>query len=451
MCDTITVEFVKLGISAKAKVVKTEYDVLKERYKAIEVGDARGTLSSTIEEQMTAINQRPTIDQTQVSIDRATGVLNSGLRGHVIINRNSEGWANEILFLDNENVAQAKNVLRINTNGIGFSSTGYNGPFYQSWTIDGHFALGGVNNAYGDFEILDSSGKPLGEWNKDGLRFFDSAQKVLLTINHGGLFLYNASGATLAQLTPRGLNVYEGSIEGGRIKIGQKFEVKPDGTMTATGAQFSGAIIGGSINIGKNFKVDSDGNMVATSGRFVGGEISNGQTFKVDKDGNVTMRKGSIKIGNNFSVDDSGNLTARNGIFNGGEITIKGKRGDVFKTGTDEDGYQTVSIGGFKVWESGEGAYLGSADQEVFIGDNEYMCFVTGWDGESYADGDPEENLDNSKFGVVIDYENVYAQEVYANNPIFEGSTHYWGIGETIADIYDALDDLANAAGGGGA
>ena len=451
LCDTITVDFVRLGVSVKAKVVETEYDVLRGRYKSIKIGDARSTLSSTIEEQMTAINQRPTIDQTRTSIDRATGVLNAGLRGHVIINRNAEGWANEILFLDNANVAQARNVLRINTNGIGFSSTGYQGPFYQSWTIDGHFALGGVNNAYGDFEILDSSGKPLGEWNKDGLRFFDSAQKVLLTINHGGLFLYNASGATLAQLTPRGLNVYEGSIEGGRIKIGQKFEVKPDGTMTATGAKFSGAINGGSINIGKNFKVDSDGNMVATSGRFVGGEISNGQNFKVDKDGNVTMRKGSIKIGNNFSVDDSGNLTARNGIFNGGEITIKGKRGDVFKTSVDEDGYQTVSIGGFKVWEAGEGAYLGSADQEVFIGDNEYMCFVTGWDGETYADGDPEENLDNSKFGVVIDYENVYAQEVYANNPICEGSTHYWGIGETIADIYDALDDLANAVGGGGA
>ena len=31
LCDTVTVEFEKLGISAKAKVVKTVYDVLKER------------------------------------------------------------------------------------------------------------------------------------------------------------------------------------------------------------------------------------------------------------------------------------------------------------------------------------------------------------------------------------------------------------------------------------
>jgi hypothetical protein len=30
-------------------------------------------------------------------------------------------------------------VIRINQNGIGFSTTGYNGPFTTAWTIDGHF------------------------------------------------------------------------------------------------------------------------------------------------------------------------------------------------------------------------------------------------------------------------------------------------------------------------
>lgn len=483
LCDTITVEFAKLGISAKAKVVKTEYDVLRERYNEISIGDARSTLSSTIEEQMTAINQRPTIDQTQVSIDRATGVLNSGLRGHVIINRNQEGWANEILFLDDENVARAKNVLRINTNGIGFSSTGYNGPFYQSWTIDGHFALGGVNNAYGDFEILDSSGKALGQWNKDGLRFFDSAQKLLLAINHGGMYLYDATGKTLAQLTSRGLNVYEGSIEGGTIKIGENFSVDRTGKMKATSAEFTGDIKGGTIKIGQNFNVDNEGKMRATSAQFTGavksseitgGTININNRFKVDKDGNLNARfnGGTIEIGKNFkvdsngkmtatsasfsgdvtgskitgstfsgaggkfTVDENGKMTARGGTFNGGEIIINGERDKLFWTGFDEEGTQEVHIGGFKVWEYGEGAYLGSDDKEVFIGDNEDMCFVTGWDGETYAHGDPEENLDNSNFGVVIDSNNVYAQEMYVSNPIFDGN-HYWGIGETIADLYE--------------
>lgn len=494
LCDTITVEFAKLGISAKAKVVKTEYDVLRERYNEISIGDARNTLSSTIEEQMTAINQRPTIDQTQVSIDRATGVLNSGLRGHVIINRNQEGWANEILFLDDENVARAKNVLRINTNGIGFSSTGYNGPFYQSWTIDGHFALGGVNNAYGDFEILDSSGKALGQWNKDGLRFFDSAQKVLLAVNHGGMFLYNASGKTLAQLTPSGLNVYDGAILGGRIQIGQNFSVDNTGKMKATSAEFTGDIKGGTIKIGQNFSVDNTGKMKATSAEFTGavkgsditgGTININNRFKVDKDGNLTARfnGGTIEIGKNFkvdaqgkmtatsatfsgdvtgskitgstfsgaggkfTVDENGKMTAKGGTFNGGEIIINGERDKLFWTGFDEEGTQEVHIGGFKVWEYGEGAYLGSEDKEVFMGDNENMCFVTGWDGEHYANGTPSRNLNSDYFGVVIDYENVYCQDVYCSHPAFWGdaSDRWWSLGECLDWIYDKLDDLEAA------
>lgn len=232
LCDIITVDFVRLGVSVKAKVIETEYDVLKGRYNSIKIGDARATLSSTIEDQAKQINQRPTVDETRTSIDRATGVLNAGLRGHVIINRNSEGWANEILFLDNENIAQAQNVLRINNAGIGFSSTGYQGPYYQSWTIDGHFALGGVNNAYGDFEILGADGKTLGEWDKDGLRLYGTAQEILLSIttggfflhgnngkklvelNHNGLYLYADDGQrVLAQMTNKGLGIYEGEID----------------------------------------------------------------------------------------------------------------------------------------------------------------------------------------------------------------------------------------------
>ena len=41
LCDVVTVYFEKLDIHAKAKVVKTVYDVLLDRYKSIEIGDAK--------------------------------------------------------------------------------------------------------------------------------------------------------------------------------------------------------------------------------------------------------------------------------------------------------------------------------------------------------------------------------------------------------------------------
>lgn len=48
LCDTVTVYFEKLGINATAKVIKTVYNTLTERYDEIELGDAKSTLARTI-------------------------------------------------------------------------------------------------------------------------------------------------------------------------------------------------------------------------------------------------------------------------------------------------------------------------------------------------------------------------------------------------------------------
>lgn len=169
LCDTVTVIFQKLGVSVKSKVVDIVYDVLRERYTSIEVGSNRSTLAQTLEEQITMAEEAVTPGEMANKIDRATGVLNAGTRGHLIMNRNVSGWANELLALDNDNIAAAQNVLRINQNGIGFSSSGYQGPYHQAWTNDGHLSLGGINNQQGWLSILDANGVEIGRWNKDGI------------------------------------------------------------------------------------------------------------------------------------------------------------------------------------------------------------------------------------------------------------------------------------------
>lgn len=192
LCDIVTVVFPKLGISAEAKVNKTDYDVLRERYNEIEIGDPKSTFTSTISDGLKQVSYMPTQESMKNMIDRATGVLNSGTRGHIVLNRNSEGWANEILALDNDNIESAANVLRINMNGIGFSSTGYVGPYYQSWTNDGHLTLGGINNHYGTLEILDEEANPTLMVDKDGLK--------LLALDYVG-YLRNNKFYTTASFT----------------------------------------------------------------------------------------------------------------------------------------------------------------------------------------------------------------------------------------------------------
>lgn len=193
LCDTIKVEFPELGVSTTEKITKTVYDVLAERYTKIGVGDVRSSLAKTIEEQIDTVSYMPTTEQVQRDVDRATGVLNKGKSGYVLINRNSEGYANEILFLDAQsggNLYSATNILRINQAGIGFSSNGYQGNYYQSWTLDGILSLGGTNNAYGELQILDPQGKVLCAVTKDGYTVYDDdGQTIIGQWSHSGISL----------------------------------------------------------------------------------------------------------------------------------------------------------------------------------------------------------------------------------------------------------------------
>lgn len=74
--------------------------------------------------------------QQQAAINNATNWLTSA-DGYVVAVKDDDGTWKELLFLDAPDTATAKNVLRINTNGIGFSTTGVNGPYKNAWTIDG--------------------------------------------------------------------------------------------------------------------------------------------------------------------------------------------------------------------------------------------------------------------------------------------------------------------------
>lgn len=146
LCDTIPVQFEPLGIDTTAKIVKTEYDVLAEKYKKITVGSLRSNLASTINEQNNSIVTETSAKFQKVGseIDNATAWLTSS-GGYVVAVKNNDGSWKELLFLDDNDIDEAVNVLRINENGIGFSSSGVSGPYTQAWTLDGRLVIGGTN------------------------------------------------------------------------------------------------------------------------------------------------------------------------------------------------------------------------------------------------------------------------------------------------------------------
>ena len=167
LCDVINVEFEKYGISTTAKVVKTVYDVLADRYESIEVGSVRTGLTTTISDtnaanistmefkfgqasaetdaKITDATQNfPTRNEVQQDIDNATSWL-TATGGVIRALKNSDGEWTDLLCCSATATASTGNVLRFNVNGIGFSSTGWNGPFTQAWTLDGRMVIGGTN------------------------------------------------------------------------------------------------------------------------------------------------------------------------------------------------------------------------------------------------------------------------------------------------------------------
>lgn len=146
LCDEITVDFEKLGVKAIAKVVKTTYDVLKERYTQIEVGSIRTTLAQAITDRDRDIDSvyLDVMSRVTQAAQNATAWLTSA-NGYVVAVKNTDGSWKELLFMDSNDPATARNCLRINNNGLGFWShdrypegSALNGPYDNAWTIDGN-------------------------------------------------------------------------------------------------------------------------------------------------------------------------------------------------------------------------------------------------------------------------------------------------------------------------
>lgn len=128
--------------------------------------------SQIVQVQQQINNPNSNFQQIQQSkIDNATNWLTSA-DGYVIAVKDDNGTWKEILFLDTPSAETAKNVLRINTNGIGFSTNGVNGPYRNAWTIDGSLVAdfittGTLNAALAKIINIDATNINTGTLNAD--------------------------------------------------------------------------------------------------------------------------------------------------------------------------------------------------------------------------------------------------------------------------------------------
>ena len=135
--DTVTVEFPALGVDATARVVKTVYDALRDRYTSADIGSVQTNIADTIAGQQHEIQKRPTTSAMQQAVSNATSWITGTNGGYVVLHRNAAGQPYELLIMDTPDIESATKVWRWNNGGLGYSQTGYNGPYTTAITQDG--------------------------------------------------------------------------------------------------------------------------------------------------------------------------------------------------------------------------------------------------------------------------------------------------------------------------
>lgn len=146
LCDTVHIYFEALGISASAKCISTTWDVLADRYTSTTFGDSKTNIADTIAKATDTLEKTPTTTEMQKAVTRATELITGNLGGYVVLHdSDGDGEPDEILIMNTPDISTATKVWRWNKAGLGYSSTGYAGPFGTAITANGEIVADYVN------------------------------------------------------------------------------------------------------------------------------------------------------------------------------------------------------------------------------------------------------------------------------------------------------------------
>ena len=322
LCDTVTVEFEKLGVKTTAKCIKTVYNVLTDKYDSIELGEPKSSLAETVSNHGTLIEEASDKSYMERAIQNATDLIMSGkLGGYVTVTKN------EIYIADNKDLDKATKVWRWNSGGLGYSSTGKDGPFGTAITSDGKIVADyittgnldcsvlNVSNIHGDSILVDTIGALNGinqetdsyQYIKTGLLDSDGNYGIAigqLTTNSDGTI--STSSSEYVKITSGRISFMQNGTEVAYMS-GKKLFIK-NGDITASDFRFTN---GGSIKAqleqlaesvssnGFDFEIDGGGWLRITSASSASYAVelgSSGALRLIANTGDMFMQAGAATI-----------------------------------------------------------------------------------------------------------------------------------------------------------
>lgn len=213
--DTVEVIDSRLGINIFTNVISYEYDCILKQYSTIEFGNFKEKLGNLISGINSSVNEK--VEQSsqtvQITLSEELKEATDKIWGY-LGDSNVIYEGDKILVVDRLPKETAKNVIMINSAGIGFSQTGINGVFTSAWTIDGVLNMQAINvinltadlikggtlklgsnlNSNGQLEVYDEANNLIAELNKNGLKVYGQDNSYVLINNQVGFAGFDRLG-----------------------------------------------------------------------------------------------------------------------------------------------------------------------------------------------------------------------------------------------------------------
>lgn len=258
--DIVEVIDERLGINLTTNVIAYDYNCILNKYTTVQFGNFKpeltglmNTISVQTDEKITENNSTMTVfinDKLQQATDSILGVMGNS---YVIYD------GDKILVVDTLPKENATNVIRINSGGIGFSSTGINGVFNSAWSIDGTLNMQNINvinltadlikggtlklgsnlNEYGTLEVYDENNNIIATLDKNGLTS-NSLNGSYVRLNaDDGLVGYDENGNAIYWVQDNVFHMTNAEVEN-QITLAKKIRIIPVVKTGTNGVGFVG-------------------------------------------------------------------------------------------------------------------------------------------------------------------------------------------------------------------
>ncbi|MGM0124678.1 hypothetical protein IGI37_002072 [Enterococcus sp. AZ194] len=199
--DTFSVYHSLYDIEIDTKITSVVYDSLNEKNKQITAGDARIAFyqqqNYELQETIKTLTKKGYMSEF---VDYVTNLIN-GVEGGSVL-QYPKNKPHTTYYMDTDSRDTAKDVIAINNKGIGFSQTGWLGPFLNAWSIDGILNADFIRTGLIRADILETSFNGMGDilrmvsgtlqaWNKN---------KKIMELTKRGMEFWSTTGEQIGTM-----------------------------------------------------------------------------------------------------------------------------------------------------------------------------------------------------------------------------------------------------------